>query len=74
MTWREWFQQNTDKLLLSVIWFISLLFVLFLILRSGVSPENISWAREASGTILGAILGLITGVALSRHTDTTPKL
>ena len=72
MLWRDWIQHNADKILLVFIWLVTLSFVWHLLGRPGISAENISWAREAAGTVLGAILGLITGVAMARRpTDPT---
>jgi hypothetical protein len=65
MDWKEWLQRNADRLILMVLYMGSLSFVLHLVHSPNVSAENISWAREAAGTILGAILGLITGASLA---------
>ena len=64
MFWKEWFRQNSDKLILLVVWLVCLSFVWRLMQANNVPAETVSWAREAAGTVLGAILGLITGAAL----------
>ena len=72
MSWKDWFQQNSDKLLLFVLYLVSLSFVFHLLHLHAAPPETVSWAREAAGTVLGAILGLITGATLARREPPKP--
>ena len=72
MSWKDWFQANSDKLILLGLYMVSLSFVLHLEHLSGATAENISWAREAAGTVLGAILGLITGASLAGRRPPDP--
>jgi hypothetical protein len=70
-TWGQFFRGNFDKLLL----FFLLLIVLVLVLHMAhdkADASNIAWGREQAGTILGALLGLITGAALRRNDPPRP--
>lgn len=59
-----WLRENFDKLLLSVLFVGLVCLVLFLSVQK-IGNGELSWAREQSGTVLGALLGLITGRALA---------
>lgn len=67
MTWKEWFFHNFDKILLFLVWLVCLRFVWKLMTMPAIPPETVAWAREAAGTVLGAILGVITGAAIGRR-------
>ncbi len=75
MSWKDWLDHNTDKFILVALFVALLLLVLHLIHSPGTSPENLSWAREAAGTVLGAIIGMITGQSLAarRAAQEKPK-
>lgn len=64
-SWREFFQRNFDKFLLLFL-YLTLLSVVLALLVLGKPPDQgaVSWAREAAGTVLGGLLGLITGVRI----------
>lgn len=66
--WGRWLRESFDKLLL----FITFLFTCWLVLHMVHDirdQDNILWARETAGTVLGALLGLITGHALAARSS-----
>lgn len=63
--WAQFALDNADKLLLFGCFFVLILLVLH-VSHDGKDESLVSWAREQTGTVLGALLGLITGAAL-RH-------
>ena len=68
MSWRRFFQENFDKLLLIGAFIYCCQLVMHLT-HDAKDAELVLWGREMSGTVLGALLGLITGHALaSRQT------
>lgn len=73
-SWGQWFRQNFDKILLAVLWIGALLFTLHM-MHDSMDKDNVAWGREAAGTVLGALLGLITGsrLALSKNQDPPDK-
>lgn len=64
-SWGQILRANFDKLLLFVLLLIMLAVVLHLT-HGQSDASNIAWGREQSGTVLGALLGLITGAALRK--------
>lgn len=68
-TWREFFMENFDKLLLAGMFIYSTLFAVWL-MHAAAGREHVAWGRELVGTILGALLGLITGHALASARST----
>ena len=65
--WGKFIRENFDKFLLIAL-FLGLV-VLVVHLVHDVRDENIIlWGREMAGTVLGALLGLITGHALASRT------
>lgn len=71
-TFKDFCYEVFDKLLLFVTFIITLGIVLHMA-HDSKDVDQILWARELAGTVLGALLGLITGHALasSRATTTT---
>jgi hypothetical protein len=71
-TWACFIQDNFDKLLLALIFLGSCVLVIHLA-HDSRDGDLILWGREIAGTVLGALLGLITGHALAnaRMTATT---
>lgn len=70
--WGKWFRDNFDKLLL----FVTFLFTCFLVVHlvhDTRDSDQILWAREMAGTVLGALLGLITGHALASRTTASAQ-
>ena len=63
-TWGARIWEEIDKIVL-VCLYAGNCFLVLHISHDGKDEELILWAREASGTILGALLGLITGHALA---------
>jgi hypothetical protein len=66
-SWGQFLRNNFDKVML----FLLLLIVLGVVLYLRGDKDNIGWAREQTGTVLGALLGLITGAAF--HKNEPPK-
>jgi len=59
MTWKEFFQRNVDKLLLLVV----LHGMMLLMISEMSNPTFLDWIKGEVGTVLGALLMLITGRA-----------
>jgi hypothetical protein len=73
MSWRVFWQKQSDKLLLFFAWILSGILVLFL--RSETHKDILLWAIGGSSSILGALLLLITGRAgQGRQTDDSAVL
>lgn len=70
--WGKFVRDNFDKLLLTALFCFSCWLVVHMS-HDGRDADIILWGRELSGTIVGALLGLITGHALAnaRSTVTT---
>ena len=68
--WGKWLQDNFDKLLLAMIFGACCILVIHLAHDSRDS-DLILWGREIAGTVLGALLGLITGHALANAKATS---
>jgi hypothetical protein len=69
--WGKFFRDNFDKILL-VMLYGSLLFIVFHMAHEKVDPNHISWVREEAGTVIGALLGLITGAKLAAGRQDPP--
>jgi hypothetical protein len=63
-------RDHFDKFLLAGLFLIMVGIVLILALK-GEPPETIAWARELTGTFSGALIGLITGVAIGKRMGET---
>lgn len=69
--WGKWLRENSDKFVLLVLFGLLVLLVVHMT-HDAKDSDAILWARELAGTVLGALLGLITGHALaSKATSTT---
>jgi len=70
--WGKFLRENFDKILLTSLFVYTVATVIH-ITHDAKDQELVLWAREMAGTVLGALLGLITGHALaqSRTTVTT---
>lgn len=64
--WSAFIRDNFDKLLL-VFLFLCALSALLHLVHHNSDMEQVHWAREVVDTILGALLGLITGHALAQR-------
>jgi hypothetical protein len=66
--------RNFDKLLLTSIFaFICIMVLHMMHDKGGIDNDHILWAREMAGTVLGGLLGLITGhMMATRATASTP--
>lgn len=62
-TIHEFLRRDFDKLLLTSV-FLLLVGLVVHMSHDNQDASIINWAREQAGTVLGALLGLITGVAL----------
>ncbi len=60
-------RESFDKILLFITFLITCWMVLHMS-HDARDMEQILWARETAGTVLGALLGLITGHALATRT------
>jgi hypothetical protein len=71
-SWSKFVQENFDKLLLVFVFLACIVLVVHLV-HDARDQELVLWGREIADTVLGALLGLITGHALaaSRTTATT---
>lgn len=67
MTWREFLQHNFDKFLLLVL----LHGMLVLLVTNLGNPVMIDWLKGEVGTVLGALLILITGRAMRADSTAT---
>ncbi len=67
--WSKHYRDNFDKLLL---FFLALALVLLVLHMSHDQADvsQVAWAREITGTVLGGLLGLITGRAIASATST----
>src|SRR5207249_4185498 len=70
---KQFADENFDKLLLVALFACLIMLVLHMEHHQG-DREQLSWAREQSGTVLGALLGLITGHALAKREPPEGKL
>lgn len=70
--WPKFIQENFDKLLLVFV-FLSCVVLVVHLVHDSRDQELVLWGREIADTVLGALLGLITGHALaaSRTVATT---
>jgi membrane associated rhomboid family serine protease len=62
-------RKHFDKLLLVCLFLFMLLFTLIavtagVLMQGKVDQSNVAWCRETAGTILGALIGLISGMSL----------
>lgn len=70
-SWGIWFREAFDKILLFVTFLITIWVVLHMA-HDDKDVDQILWARELAGTVLGALLGLITGHALASSRASVP--
>lgn len=69
-SWGCWFKDNSDKFLLATIALSCYMGVLHMT-HEKVDIDNIHWAREITGEVLGALLGLVTGVRIGQALSQT---
>ena len=69
-----WFKSNFDKLLLLLL-FMGLVVLVLHMSHDKLDEEQVSWAREMTGTVLGGLLGLVTGtrIGLAMRPSTEPE-
>ena len=65
--WTKWLRENFDKVLLAGLFVFLCVFVMHMS-HDVTDKDNILWAREMTGTVLGGLLGLITGHAMAART------
>ena len=63
---KELVHAHFDKLLLTFL-FLCVLGTTILLIVTGQDQADIAWARETASAVIGALVGLVTGVALTRH-------
>ena len=59
--WLEFLERHFNTLLLAAMGLGAWYGTLHLMNMKGMDPSNVAWAREQTSTILGALLGLLTG-------------
>lgn len=64
-SWGQWFRSNFVLFLL-VFLFMGLMALVLHMAHDAVDKEHVLFAREQAGTVLGALLGLITKESLRR--------
>lgn len=57
----NWFNHNTDKLLLSVLVVLLIVLNVHLAHHDGTNMQTITWAHDAFNTVLGALILILTG-------------
>lgn len=67
----EFLAGHFDKLLLTGI-FIALVLLVLHMSHDAADVSAVNWARESAGTVLGALLGLITGALLRNGSKDNP--
>lgn len=63
---KEFVKRNADKLLMASL-FIYMVHVVLALVYWHANAETIAWAREIAAGFQGALLGLVTGVAIGQH-------
>ena len=67
----DFIRQNFDKLLLASLLLV-MLGVIVHMTHDHADAGNVSWAREQSGTVLGALITLVTGAILANKKQDPP--
>lgn len=70
--WGKWFRDSFDKMLLAFL-FLGLVALVHHMASHQMEAGTVAWAREQSGTVLGGLLGLITGALLHRGAGSPPS-
>ena len=70
--WGKFLRENFDKLLLAALFVYGVQVVVHMT-HDMRDVDQILWARELAGTIVGALLGLITGHALAAKASVTAQ-
>jgi ABC-type nitrate/sulfonate/bicarbonate transport system permease component len=73
IAWSKFVRDSFDKIVLLFLTLVLIALVLHMA-HDKLDEAQISWAREMTGTVLGGLLGLITGRALATSSAVTPKL
>ena len=63
---KDFFQKQFDKLLLAFLFLLILGVAIWLQVRPGMDEGAMDWARHNGDLIVGALLGLITGVGIGK--------
>jgi hypothetical protein len=61
LAWLEFFERHFNTILLALMGLGAWFGTLHLMNMKGMDPSNVAWAREQTATVLGALLGLLTG-------------
>lgn len=64
LAWSRFVRDSFDKILLFVLT-LTLIGLVLHMSHDKLDSDQISWAREITGTVLGGLLGLITGRAMA---------
>lgn len=62
-SWGTWLRGQFDKLLLVGLFLVLMVFLLHAI-HDKLDGDHIHWIRETANTVMGTLLGLITGVRI----------
>jgi hypothetical protein len=73
IAWSKHFRDNFDKMLLFSL-VIGLIAVVIHMSHDKIDEDHISWAREITGTVLGGLMGLVTGRALAMAARTKSEV
>lgn len=68
----DWFKSVFNVLLLAVLVCAAWSATIHLMHIPGVEASNVAWAREQTGTLIGGLLGLLTGYQLGKDTKGKP--
>ena len=71
-TWGQWFRANFDKFLLLLLFSFLISLVYHSMHSKDVDPSMVNWFREAANTIMGTLIGLITGVSIASRREPPP--
>ena len=70
-TWGKWFRDQFDKLMLLLMFTGQVVLVVWMILHT-MEVGYINWAQNICSTVLGTLLGLITGKMMSKTEQSGP--
>lgn len=66
-TWAHWFRGNFDKFLLVGLFAFLISLLIHTIHAKDVDPSIAQWFRETCNTVMGTLIGIITGVSMARR-------
>jgi hypothetical protein len=63
LAWSKHLRENFDKILLVLLVYAAAVMVIHMS-HDAMDKDNIAWGREITGTVLGGLMGLVTGRAI----------